>query len=130
MDDQLIVFYRSKNISDNFIVELINHLQIEDKKYIADELDTSRDLMSDIIESRGIFLAGFICAPFQKICELINNEYGVLISQIELKKLVKKAGWIDAGRIASREYTTKKHVIYSPKLIHLSKSDLRRISEG
>jgi hypothetical protein len=118
-----------KNISENFVIELINLLKIEDKKYISDDLDTNRELMSDLVRSSGIFSNGLISSPFQKICELISDEYGVSISQIELKKLAKRAGWIDAGRIASREFSVKKHVIYSPKLIHLSKSDLRRITE-
>jgi hypothetical protein len=115
-----------KNISENFIAELIIHLQIDDKKYILDDLDTSRNLMDDLANARGIFSEGLIFSPFQKACALINNEYGILMSQIELKKFIKRAGWIDAGRIASREHGNKKHIF---QILSRPKKSARPVGE-
>jgi hypothetical protein len=42
---------------------------------------------------------------------------------------LKEAGWIDMGRLASREYQTKKHIFCAPELAKTNKSDLRRAIE-
>ena len=66
---------------------------------------------------------------FQSKVSLLKT-YKKVRLQKELKLFLLNAGWIDAGRIASREHSVKKHIFHSPKLINLSKSDLRRITEN
>lgn len=119
-----------KNISEKFITELLDHLQLEDKKYITEDFGSNKKIINDAIEMRGLFQSGAISSPLQKICDSIKNDYGVLLSITELVKLLKSAGWIDAGRIASREYNIKKQIFHSPNLNHLSKSKLRGVTES
>jgi hypothetical protein len=42
---------------------------------------------------------------------------------------LKEAGWLDCGRLHSREYGAKKHVFCAPELAGTSKSDLRKMAE-
>jgi hypothetical protein len=42
---------------------------------------------------------------------------------------LKEAGWVDRGRLHSREYTTKKHIFCAPELADASKSDIRKMAE-
>ena len=50
--------------------------------------------------------------------------------QAALLHAVKEANWIDAGRLASRDFTTKKHIFAAPEVYAvLSKSELRRAVE-
>jgi hypothetical protein len=42
---------------------------------------------------------------------------------------LKEAGWVDCGRLASRDFSTKKHIFCAPELRELPKSDLRRMAE-
>jgi hypothetical protein len=42
---------------------------------------------------------------------------------------LKEAGWLDCGRLASREHGTKKHIFCAPELAGLTKSELRRMGE-
>ena len=51
------------------------------------------------------------------------------VPQAALLHALKEAGWIDKGRIKSRDFDTKKHVFCAPDLDEVSKSDLRRMVE-
>jgi hypothetical protein len=52
------------------------------------------------------------------------------VVQQALLHALKEAGWVDMGRIASREFGTKKHIICAPELADTaSKSELRRMVE-
>jgi hypothetical protein len=42
---------------------------------------------------------------------------------------LKEAGWVDIGRVATRELTTKKQLYCAPELATLSKAELRRLAE-
>jgi hypothetical protein len=42
---------------------------------------------------------------------------------------LREAGWVDMGRLASREFTTKKHIFCAPDMAGASKSELRRMVE-
>jgi hypothetical protein len=54
---------------------------------------------------------------------------GVKVPQAALLHALKEAGWIDCGRIKSRDYDTKKHIFACPEMADLSKSELRRMVE-
>jgi hypothetical protein len=53
----------------------------------------------------------------------------VKIVQAALLHALKEAGWIDQGRVKSRQNDTKKHIFCSPDLRHMSKSDMRNLVE-
>ena len=118
-----------KNLAEKFIIDLIEYLKIEGNKYLPDDLNLNSDLIEDIKEMRGIFKNGAIGSPLDLICISIKNEYGLNLTQDSLKVLLKKSGWIDAGRLKSREFDSKKQIFHSPNLNDLSKSQLRRIIE-
>ncbi len=46
-----------------------------------------------------------------------------------LMHALKEAGWIDCGRLHSREHAAKKHIFCAPELAGTSKSELRRMAE-
>ena len=80
----------------------------------------------------GEFSKGIIGSPFHSLCDRLAGSApsGVKIPQAALLHALKEAGWIDCGRIYSREYTTKKHIFAAPDLAEtMSKSELRRAVE-
>ena len=42
---------------------------------------------------------------------------------------LKEAGWVDQGRIKSRQYDTKKHIFCAPDMVMMNKSDMRNLIE-
>jgi len=84
----------------------------------------------DMIKGRmGCFSKGIIGSPFHKICDELSREFPdkERVTQSDLELALKSAGWIDRGRVNSRELNAKKQVYASTELDHLSKSDLRRL---
>ena len=86
----------------------------------------------DIITRRlGDFSEGVIAAPFYALCDRLQGQAapGVKLVPAALMHALKEAGWVDCGRLKSRDFDTKKHVFCAPELAGASKSDLRRIAE-
>jgi hypothetical protein len=52
------------------------------------------------------------------------------IVQGALLHALKEAGWVDVGRLASRQYGTKKHIFCAPDMQHLSRSEMREMVEA
>jgi hypothetical protein len=79
----------------------------------------------------GEFSRGVIASPFHTICDRLQGYApgGVKIVQAALLHALKEAGWIDQGRVKSRQNDTKKHLFCSPDLRHMSKSDMRNLIE-
>jgi hypothetical protein len=80
----------------------------------------------------GEFTKGVIGSPFHALCDRLAGTApsGVKVPQSALLHALKEAGWVDCGRIKSREFDTKKHIFASPELASvLSKSELRRALE-
>jgi hypothetical protein len=78
------------------------------------------------------FQRGVIGSPFHSICDRLAGSApsGVKIPQAALLHALKEAGWIDCGRLMSRDFTSKKHVFAAPEVFaSLSKSELRRAVE-
>lgn len=77
------------------------------------------------------FAAGVICSPFHAILDRIQFPAHVKTPpQAALFHALKEAGWVDMGRIHSREYTSKKHIFCAPELAGMPKSELRALAEA
>jgi uncharacterized protein YunC (DUF1805 family) len=86
-------------------------------------------LLAEIRNRRGIFSVGIIGSPFDLICKQLTHltPNGIKMPKTALLNALKEAGWVDCGRLNSREATSKKHIFAVPELAtSLSKSDLRR----
>ena len=96
-------------------------------------MSIAESFLVEMIRSRtGEFAKGVIGSPFYAICDRLvaGAPAGVKIPQAALLHALKEAGWQDAGRIASGEYLTKKHIFGAPDVIaQHSKSELRRMLE-
>jgi hypothetical protein len=80
----------------------------------------------------GEFTRGVIGSPFHNLCDRLAGAApsNVKVPQAALLHALKEAGWVDCGRLASRDYHTKKHIYAAPELADiLSKSELRRAVE-
>ena len=86
----------------------------------------------DVIARRlGDFSEGVVAAPFYALCDRLQGQAapGIKLVPAALMHALKEAGWIDCGRLKSREYDVKKHVFCAPELAGLTKSELRRMAE-
>jgi hypothetical protein len=79
----------------------------------------------------GEFSKGVVASPFHALCDRLAGAApsGVKVPQPALLHALKEAGWIDMGRLKSREYDTKKHIFCAPEMRDVSKSELRRLVE-
>ena len=97
-------------------------------------MSIAESFLVDMIRQRlGEFAAGAVGAPFHALCDRLSGlaPQGVKIPQAALLHALDEAGWIDMGRLASREFPNKKHVFAAPPVASsgLSKSELRRMVE-
>jgi hypothetical protein len=96
-------------------------------------MSTAESFLVDQMTRRvGEFSRGVIGAPFHAVCDRLQGlaPAGVKIVQAALLHALKEAGWIDMGRIASRQYGTKKHIFCAPDMVDTSKSELRALVEA
>ena len=80
----------------------------------------------------GEFAKGVIGSPFHSVCDRLAGAApsGVKVPQAALLHALKEAGWVDCGRLKSRDYDNKKHIFAAPELATtLSKSELRAAVE-
>ena len=79
----------------------------------------------------GEFSKGVIGSPFHAVCDRLAGSApaGVKVPQQALLHALKEAGWVDCGRLKSRDYDTKKHIFCAPDMVDRPKSDLRRLVE-
>lgn len=90
--------------------------------------------MVEMMQRRmGPFSKGVVGGPFHRVCDAIANAMNVSsakVPQAALLHAFKEAGWIDIGRIGSREHPTKRHIFAEQGIARVySKSDLRRMIE-
>lgn len=104
-----------------FKANLVEHGMSMAESYLVDMLR----------ERKGDFAKGVIGSPFHSLCDRLAGQApsGVKVPQAALLHALKEAGWIDKGRIKSRDFDTKKHVFCAPDLDDMSKSELRRMVE-
>lgn len=88
-------------------------------------------LVEAMNQRAGEFAKGVIGSPFHAICDRLAGiaPAGVKIPQAALLHALREAGWLDCGRIASRDNPGKKHVFCAPELVDKPKSELRRMVE-
>jgi len=92
----------------------------------------AESFLVDLMRRRaGEFSRGVCGGPFYGLCDRLQGMApgGVKVVQAALLHAFKEAGWIDMGRIKSRDFETKKHVFCAPELGEYSRSDLRRMIE-
>jgi hypothetical protein len=79
----------------------------------------------------GEFSKGVVASPFHALCDRLAGAApsGVKVPQPALLHALKEAGWVDMGRLKSREFDTKKHIFCAPEMRDVSKSELRRLVE-
>ena len=79
----------------------------------------------------GEFSKGVVASPFHALCDRLAGAApsGVKVPQPALLHALKEAGWVDMGRLKSREFDSKKHVFCAPDMVDVSKSELRRLVE-
>ena len=92
-------------------------------------MSSAESYLVDMMRLRvGEFALGVIASPFHAICERLTQSSGNKIPQPAFLHALKEAGWIDRGRVSSREFTSAKHIYTAPE-IYASKSELRRMVE-
>jgi len=92
----------------------------------------AESFLVDLMRRRsGEFSRGVCGGPFYGLCDRLQGiaPTGTKVVQAALLHAFKEAGWIDMGRIKSRDHDTKKHVFCAPELGEYSRSDLRRMVE-
>ena len=104
-----------------FKANLVEHGMSMAESYLVDMLR----------ERKGEFNKGVIGSPFHSLCDRLAGQApsGVKVPQAALLHALKEAGWIDKGRLKSRDFDTKKHIFCAPELSEYAKSDLRRMVE-
>ena len=104
-----------------FKANLVEHGMSMAESYLVDMLK----------ERKGEFARGVIGSPFHSLCDRLAGQApsGVKVPQAALLHALKEAGWIDCGRLKSREFDTKKHIFAAPEMAGLAKSELRRMIE-
>jgi len=88
--------------------------------------------LAEMIAARsGPFRHGFLCGPLHRVVNELQNMLGdrYRVNQAALHIALKDAGWVDRGRVYSKELITKKHVFTAPDHSHLSNSEVRRMIE-
>ena len=104
-----------------FKANLVEHGMSMAESYLVDMLK----------ERKGEFNKGVIGSPFHSLCDRLAGAApsGVKVPQAALLHALKEAGWVDKGRLKSRDFDTKKHIFCAPELSDLAKSELRRLVE-
>jgi hypothetical protein len=89
-------------------------------------------LVDMIRERRGVFAQGVIASPFHVVCDTLSlNAPGTYkVSQGALLHALLECQWFDCGRLATREFNTKKQVYCAPDMIGHKKAELRVMAEG
>jgi hypothetical protein len=100
---------------------------------IEHSMSTAESFLVDMMRRRqGEFSKGAVGSPFHALIDRLLGSMptGVKVPQAALLHALKEAGWVDVGRLASAEYSTKKHVFAAPDVANkLNKSELRRLVE-
>jgi hypothetical protein len=95
-------------------------------------MSTAESFLVDLMRRRaGEFSRGVVGGPFHAICDRLQGQApaGTKIVQAALLHALKEAGWVDMGRIKSRDYDSKKHVFASVTWWTCRSPTLRRMVE-
>jgi hypothetical protein len=95
-------------------------------------MSMAESFLVEMLKNRvGEFSRGVIGSPFHSLCDRLTGSApsGVKVPQAALLHALKEGGWVDCGRLKSREFDTKKHIFACPEMADLGKSELRRLVE-
>jgi hypothetical protein len=95
-------------------------------------MSMAESYLVEMLKNRvGDFSRGVIGSPFHSLCDRLAGAApsGVKVPQAALLHALKEAGWVDCGRLMSRDYTSKKHIFCAPEMADTPKSELRRMVE-
>jgi hypothetical protein len=95
-------------------------------------MSMAESYLVEMLKNRvGDFSRGVIGSPFHALCDRLAGAApsGVKVPQAALLHALKEAGWVDCGRLMSRDYTSKKHIFCAPEMGDTPKSELRRMVE-
>jgi hypothetical protein len=95
-------------------------------------MSMAESYLVEMLKNRtGEFSRGVIGSPFHSLCDRLAGAApsGVKVPQAALLHALKEAGWVDCGRLMSRDYTSKKHIFCAPDMGDVAKSELRRLVE-
>jgi hypothetical protein len=93
---------------------------------------TAESYLVEMMQARlGEFSAGVVASPFYALCDRLSGgaPTGTRVPQAALLHALKEAGWVDLGRINTRELSTKKHLFCAPELAAMPRAELRRMVE-
>ena len=93
---------------------------------------TAESYLVELITGRvGEFSAGVVASPFYALCDRLsgNAPAGVKIPQVALLHALSESGWVDLGRINTRDFPTKKQIFCAPDMAERPKAELRRMVE-
>jgi hypothetical protein len=93
---------------------------------------TAESYLVEMMQARlGEFSQGVVASPFYALCDRLSGgaPSGTRIPQAALLHALKEAGWLDCGRVGTREYQTKKHIFCAPDMAKVARSELRAIVE-
>jgi hypothetical protein len=85
-----------------------------------------------LIESRqDVFESGVLAGPWHAICDALTQPGQHRIHPSALMHAFNEAGWLDMGRVHSREHATKRQIFVAPDMAaKYTKSQLRDMVEG
>jgi hypothetical protein len=98
-------------------------------------MSTAESFLVDLLrERKSVFEYGVIASPFHRVAEVMIKRgdlpVGVKVPQAALLHALKEAGWVDVGRVATSDLSTKKQIYAHPDIAKkYSKSDMRRMVE-
>ena len=95
-------------------------------------MSMAESYLVEMLKNRtGEFSRGVIGSPFHSLCDRLAGAApsGVKVPQAALLHALKEVGWVDCGRLMSRDYTSKKHIFCAPDMGDVAKSELRRLVE-
>lgn len=93
---------------------------------------TAESYLVELITGRvGEFASGVIASPFYALCDRLAGSAptGVKIPPVALMHALSESGWVDLGRVHSREFQTKKQLFCAPDMADKPKAELRRMVE-
>jgi hypothetical protein len=79
------------------------------------------------------FGKGVVASPWQSVADRLMAhmpESGRRVHPNAVVHALKESGWVDCGRIMSREHTTKRHLFVRPDMMAKPKSELRALVEA
>lgn len=94
---------------------------------------TESYLLEMMQERTGVFARGAVAAPWQALCSAIDarNPAGNRTPMPALLHALKESGWVDLGRVKSRQYPTKRHVFAAPDVVEqLTMTQIRALVEA